>query len=57
MAAGMTEKLWSMDDVCQMMDAVAPKPGPRGSYKKRSVENSNRDDLNLGGDATIASAP
>ncbi|WP_199190505.1 DDE-type integrase/transposase/recombinase [Nitratireductor sp. StC3] len=35
MAAGVTDKLWSMDDLVAMMDAVAPKPGPRGSYKKR----------------------
>lgn len=27
---------WSMDDLCGMMDAVAPKPRLRGSYKKRS---------------------
>lgn len=41
MAAGVSDKLWSMDDLCGMMDAVAPKPGPRGPYKKRSAENSN----------------
>lgn len=28
--------LWSMDDLVATMDAVAPKPGPRGPYKKRS---------------------
>ncbi len=31
----------STDDLCEMMDAVAPKPGPRGPYKKRVAENSN----------------
>lgn len=36
MAAGVSDKLWSMDDLCAMMDEVAPKPGPRGSYKKRA---------------------
>jgi hypothetical protein len=41
MAAGVADRLWSMDDLYQMMDAVAPKPGPRGPYKKRTVENSN----------------
>jgi len=35
MAAGVTGRLWSMADLCEMMDAVAPKPGPRGPYKKR----------------------
>lgn len=37
MAAGVTDKLWSMDDLVAMMDAVAPKPAPRGPYKKRGV--------------------
>jgi len=41
MAAGVSAKLWSMDDLCEMMDAVAPKPGRRGPYKKRGNENSN----------------
>ena len=41
MAAGVSKTLWSMEGLCQMMDAVAPKPGPRGSYKKRAAENSN----------------
>jgi IS1 family transposase len=36
MAAGVTDTLWSMADLVEMMEAVAPKPGPRGSYKKRS---------------------
>lgn len=41
MAAGVSQTLWSMDDLCEMMDAVAPKPGPRGPYKKRVAEISN----------------
>lgn len=36
MAAGVTDKLWSMADLVEMMDAVAPKPGPRGPYKSKS---------------------
>ncbi len=28
------ETLWSMDDLCEKMDAVAPKLGKRGPYKK-----------------------
>ena len=35
MAAGVSQTLWSMDDLVTMVDAVAPKPGPRGPYKKR----------------------
>jgi IS1 family transposase len=38
MAAGISDTLWSMTDLAEMVDAAAPKPGPRGSYKKR---NSN----------------
>lgn len=41
MAAGVADKLWSMADLIAMMDEVAPKPGPRGPYKKRTAENSN----------------
>ena len=35
MAAGVSQTLWSMDDLCEKMDAVAPKPGKRGPYKAR----------------------
>ena len=38
MAASVTDKLWSMKDLAEMVDASLPKGGPRGSYKK---ENSN----------------
>jgi len=35
MAAGLSATLWSMDDLCEKMDAAAPKSGKRGPYKKR----------------------
>ena len=38
MAAGVTDKLWSMTDLAEMVDVTLPKGGPRGPYKK---ENSN----------------
>lgn len=38
MAAGVADKLWSMEDVVAVIDAAAPQPGPRGPYKKK---NSN----------------
>ncbi|MDX8528014.1 IS1 family transposase [Mesorhizobium sp. MSK_1335] len=41
MAAGVSQTLWSMEDLCEKMDAVAPKPGKRGLYKKHVAENSN----------------
>lgn len=35
MAAGLSPILWSMEDVANLIDAAAPKPGKRGPYKKR----------------------
>jgi len=40
MAAGVTDKLWSVEDIANMVDAAAPKPGRPKSYKKREAENS-----------------
>lgn len=40
MAAGITYRLWSLDDVVAKIDAMAPAPKKRGPYKKRD-ENSN----------------
>ncbi len=37
MAAGVTDRLWSMEDVAAVVDAAAPKPGKRGPYKTRSA--------------------
>jgi IS1 family transposase len=34
MAAGVTDRLWSMEDIAALVEAAAPKPGPRGPYKK-----------------------
>ncbi|WP_432814408.1 IS1 family transposase [Sphingorhabdus sp.] len=38
MAAGITDRLWSLDDVIAKIDELAPAPKARGPYKKR---NSN----------------
>jgi len=35
MAAGITDRLWSLDDIVAKMDAMAPSPAKRGPYKKR----------------------
>jgi hypothetical protein len=34
MAAGVADKLWSMTDLAEMVDATMSKPGKRGPYKK-----------------------
>ena len=38
MAAGITDRLWSLEDIVAKIDEMAPQPKPRGPYKKR---NSN----------------
>ena len=35
MAAGITDRLWSLEDIIARIDADAPAPKARGSYKKR----------------------
>ena len=41
MAAGVTDRLWSLDDVIAKIDELAPAPTIRGPYKKRGDEISN----------------
>lgn len=38
MAAGITDRLWTLDDIVAKIDAMAPTPKARGPYRKR---NSN----------------
>jgi IS1 family transposase len=37
MAAGVTDKLWSMDDLVGMIEAAQPAPAARGPYKKQEA--------------------
>jgi IS1 family transposase len=37
MAAQVTDRLWSVQDIVEMAEAAAPKPGKRGPYEKRST--------------------
>jgi hypothetical protein len=32
-----SKTLWSMENVVALIDAAAPKSGPRGPYKKQAV--------------------
>jgi len=41
MAAGITDRLWTLEDIVAKIDAMAPAPAKRGPYKKRNAENSN----------------
>jgi hypothetical protein len=36
MAAGITEWLWSIEEIVTKLDEMAPAPKPRGPYRKRS---------------------
>jgi len=41
MASGVTDRLWSLEDVLARIAADAPAPAKRGPYKKRNDANSN----------------
>jgi hypothetical protein len=41
MAAGLSKTVMEWSDILAVMDAEAPKPGPRGPYKKQGAEISN----------------
>ena len=39
MAAGLTDTLWSVANLAEMVDTAQPKPGKRGPYKKKGEED------------------
>ena len=42
MAAGVSDRLWSLEDVVAKIDEMAPQPKPRGPYRKRALALSSR---------------
>jgi hypothetical protein len=40
MAAGLTGRLWDIDDIVELIEANEPAPKKRGPYKKRGEESS-----------------
>ena len=41
MAAGVSDTLWSMEDIATLVEAADSKPSKRGPYRKRVAKNSN----------------
>ena len=41
MAAGLSDRLWSIEDVVGLIDAAAPEPAKRVPYKPRAAKATN----------------
>jgi IS1 family transposase len=39
MAAGVTDRLWEIEDIAKLVQDAEPKPGKRGPYKKAQISN------------------
>ena len=38
-AAGATDRMWTVEDIVKLIDERTPQPGPRGPYKKRTASS------------------
>jgi hypothetical protein len=43
MAAGITDRLWGMEDVVALLDAREAPPAKRGPYKPRRLTQAQRE--------------
>jgi len=39
MAAGVSDRLWEIEDIAKLVEEAEAKPGKRGPYKKREISN------------------
>ena len=39
MEAKVTDRVWEVSDIVQLIEDATPKPGPRGPYKKRAAKS------------------
>jgi hypothetical protein len=37
MEAGVSDHVWSLEEIAALADAAMPKPGPRGPYKRKAL--------------------
>jgi hypothetical protein len=37
MEAGLTDHVWSLEEIAKMVEDAQAKPGPRGPYKKKTL--------------------
>jgi hypothetical protein len=43
MACGLSDHIWSLEEIVMMADNYMPKPGKRGPYRKRDTEGNTID--------------
>lgn len=41
MEAGITDRLWSIEDIVALVEAAEAKPAKRGAYRKRTASDAS----------------